>query len=306
LSKILIIKHGSLGDIIFSLPVIYSIRQHYLDDEIDLITEEKYISFFNDSSYFNNIIKDNRSNNIFTTGKILLSLINKKYDLIIDLQNSTRTASYHFVFRIFTDAKISSSRRFSHFRYIIPVQGVESTTAGLFNQIKMIKIKEVINIKYKWLDKSLNSEIYDNFILLIPGISIKGQYKQWDPEKYGKLSYYFMQKGYKVCVIGTSSDQESAKYIFQRPNKIINNINNSPPAYIYSIAKRSKLVVTNDTGPGHIASLSGANVLWILNSNQISDSNIIKKINNFKIENENIKNITVSDVTNYIEKNNLL
>ena len=34
-------------------------------------------------------------------------------------------------------------------------------------------------------------------------------------------------------------------------------IDNSPPEVIYSLALISKLIITNDTGPGHIASLAG-------------------------------------------------
>ena len=51
--------------------------------------------------------------------------------MIIDLQNSKRTSYYHFIFRIFGKSLISSSRKFSHFRYIIPVQGKETATQGL-------------------------------------------------------------------------------------------------------------------------------------------------------------------------------
>ena len=98
MKKILLIKHGSLGDIVFSLPVIYSISKHFPESQIDLVTEKKYISFFKMSQYFNNIIEDNRSLNVFELIKILFNIINKKYELIIDLQNSSRTEYYNLFF----------------------------------------------------------------------------------------------------------------------------------------------------------------------------------------------------------------
>ena len=40
MKKILIIKHGSLGDLILSLSSMYSIRNKYNESSIHLITEE--------------------------------------------------------------------------------------------------------------------------------------------------------------------------------------------------------------------------------------------------------------------------
>jgi len=44
--KILIIKHGSLGDIISATSVLKDIRDNYLKDEIIILTSNKYKFFF--------------------------------------------------------------------------------------------------------------------------------------------------------------------------------------------------------------------------------------------------------------------
>ena len=44
MKKILVIKHGSLGDIIFALPSMISIRKEFPDALVYLLTEEKYVS----------------------------------------------------------------------------------------------------------------------------------------------------------------------------------------------------------------------------------------------------------------------
>ena len=44
MKKILIIKHGSLGDIVLALPAFAAIRFHYNKSKIYLLTEEKYFS----------------------------------------------------------------------------------------------------------------------------------------------------------------------------------------------------------------------------------------------------------------------
>ena len=44
-NKILVVKHGSLGDIAFSLNAMASIKKNFSNSNIDLLTEGKYINF---------------------------------------------------------------------------------------------------------------------------------------------------------------------------------------------------------------------------------------------------------------------
>ena len=60
MKKILIIKHGSLGDIVFALPAFASIRKPYSDAEIYVLTESKYINFFKRWNIFDFFFEDNR------------------------------------------------------------------------------------------------------------------------------------------------------------------------------------------------------------------------------------------------------
>lgn len=306
MNKILIIKHGALGDIAFSLPVIYSIIKNYPGASIDLLTEKKYYTFLNKSKYFHNIIIDNRVSNIFKIILLLSGLIKNKYELIIDLQNSNRTSYYHLFFRIFSNSKICSSRIFSHFKYNIPEQGYESVTQGLYNQIKLLKIIDQENVDYSWLKTSLNTSFQKNLILIIPGVSKNGISKQWDPKKFGNLAKYIEDKNFQICVVGNSIDIKSINPIIHECKNIIKMIDNSPPEVIYSLALISKLIITNDTGPGHIASLAGKNILWLLNDNKISKANISNRDNFYKVMSSSIKKIKLEDVIKVISDNNLL
>ena len=92
MQKILIIKHGSLGDVISSTSVIKPIRDYYKKSIITILTSNKYINFFNKSNFSNSIIKDNRKG-LINFIIIIYKIINMKFDLIIDLQNSKRTFS---------------------------------------------------------------------------------------------------------------------------------------------------------------------------------------------------------------------
>ncbi len=302
MKKILIIKHGSLGDIALSLPAFYSIRNNYPQSEIYLLTEEKFINFFKKSKLINYFISNNRNESYLKTFKTLLDLVKINFELIIDLQNSERTSVYNLFFRVFHKAKICSSRSFAHYRYKIPQQGKESIITGLFNQLKLIGINHVNKIDYDWLKIDLKEKYNEPLVLFIPGVSKGNEYKQWQPEKFLELAKYFEKNGFSICIIGTKNDIDSAKPILDNCSNIINKIDKSPPEVIYSIAKESQLIISNDTGPGHLASLSNTKIIWIGNEDRISRSNIVNDDFSNKILSKSVKNIEVKQVINLVEK----
>ena len=304
--KILVIKHGSLGDIVFALEPILAIKNKFNNAVIDLVTEEKFIPFFKKMNMFHQFLIDNRKG-FFATFGLIIKIIFGKYDLVIDLQNSKRTNLYHFFINIFSKAKINGSRSNAHERYIIPSQGTESPTQGLLNQLELLGIEQT-NPNYSWLETNFNMEDFDNrdVVMIIPGVSQSGKYKQWSPSNFQHLCSFLEKKGFHICLIGTSHDAEAVQPTLKHCKKIINLIDKSPPDVIYSAACKCRLIISNDTGPGHIAALSNVNTLWIVLDNQITKSNLSFKKNNFLILKEKIHQITVNEVKDYIIRHKLL
>ena len=304
--KILLIKHGSLGDIVFALEPILAIHNKFNNSVIDLVTEEKFIPFFKKIKIFDQFLIDNRGG-LFSTISLILKIIYGKYDLIIDLQNSKRTNYYHFFIKTFSSSRINGSRSFVHDRYIIPIQGKESPTQGLFNQLKLLDIDQS-DPDFSWLvsDKEDHSIEDKEVVLVIPGVSKSGRLKQWSPPKYQQLCSFLESKGYYVCLVGTKHDVLSFRPILDHCKNIINLIDKSPPEIIYTVASKSKLIISNDTGPGHIASLSKTNTLWLALDNSVTISNLSFRQNSYLLLKNNMEDLSVMEVQDYIVKNKLL
>ncbi len=305
--KILIIKHGSLGDIIFALEPILAIQQNFSDSVIDLLTDDKFINFFHKMKIFNRFIVDKRKG-FLKTFFIIMQIITGKYDLIIDLQNSQRTNLYNFFIKIFSKSKINGSRYFSHYRYLIPQQGTESPTEGLFEQLKLINIEKKFEPNFEWLKEDIhNLKIHKNRnILVIPGASKSGINKKWPSKNYTNLCLFLENLGYSICLVGTKNDEDSIHPILKKCKNVINLIDKSPPEIIYSVACESKLIITNDTGPGHIASLSNVNILWLAIDNKVTKSNLINKNNSYLILKNQMKNLELDEVINFIINEKLI
>ena len=304
--KILLIKHGSLGDIIFALEPILSIQKKFNNSAIDLVTEEKFIPFFKKIKFFDQFLIDNRAGFI-SSFSLIRKIINGKYDLIIDLQNSKRTNFYHFFTKIFSRSRINGSRSFVHDRYVIPVQGKESPTQGLYNQLKLLGIDHS-DPNFSWLlsDKEDQSIEDKQVVLVIPGASKSGHAKQWSPFKFQQLCSILESKGYYICLVGTNHDALSFKPILNGCKNIINLIDRSPPEIIYTVASKSKLIISNDTGPGHIAALSKNNTLWLALNNNVTKANLSFRQNSYLLLKDSMEDLSVNEVNDYIIKNKLL
>ena len=96
MSNILIIKHGSLGDIAQASGVIQDISENHKDDDIFILTTKHYLELFWKNPYIKKLILDRWLSrfNLFYIYSLMRSL--KKYNFlkIYDLQNSNRTSFY--------------------------------------------------------------------------------------------------------------------------------------------------------------------------------------------------------------------
>ncbi len=302
--KILVIKHGSLGDIAFSLPAMGAIKRKFINSKIDLLTEKKYQKFLNKSNYFRNTIQDNRSG-ILESLKIIFKIRQNNYDLIIDLQNSIRTNNYWSILKLISNIKINGSRSHSDIKYNIPPQGCESPQRGLYNQLKLLDINE-IPTNIDWLSSDIPEIQSEKVILIIPSVSKSGKNKQWQPYKFAKLAKSLEERGYMICVVGLETDKEAMKTIIRSCKKIIDLTGKSPPEIIYSVAKKSNLIISNDTGPGHIAALSQSPILFLGIDNVVSKSNLSEYKNGYQILSDSMELISFEEVINFINNKKLV
>ena len=94
-------------------------------------------------------------------------------------------------------------------------------------------------------------------------------------------------------------------YFFKTCKNIIDKIGQSPPNIIYSLALNSKIIISNDTGPGHVAALAKKNFIWIVNDNNISKSNKPYGKHIYIVKDRSVKDISSEEVINLIVKNKL-
>ena len=96
MSNILIIKHGSLGDLIQANGAIKDIKKFYQNRKVFLLTAQPYAVFMSECPYLDGVIIDKRLPrwNLFYLRNLKNILAKYNFTKVFDLQNSSRTKFY--------------------------------------------------------------------------------------------------------------------------------------------------------------------------------------------------------------------
>ena len=296
MSNILIIKHGSLGDIAQACGAIQDIFENHKNNKIYLLTTKPYFELFKKNPFITEVILDKRLprfNLIY-----LYSLIRKIKKLniqkVYDLQNSSRTNFYKRI--LFPNSNLnnwSSSEttlpndknkeefnekpvldRFEH----------QLKTSGLITKHTMVP-------DFSWSCSNINNikDEYklDKYIVLFPFCSPHLSHKKWP--YYNELIDLIKNKyqdQYKIVVAPGPNEINDAKEA--NAICILDGGNAIDISQLSSLIKDSSFVIANDTGPAHMTAHLNAKGLTLFGSHTTAHK--------VSIESENFKVMQVSDL----------
>jgi len=255
MSNILIIKLGSLGDVVQISGALRDIREHYKNEKITILTTSKYINLFKNCPYVDNCLEDERlpRYNIFYLLRLRKIINSLNFNKVYDLQNSNRTNFYRkFLFNV---KNWSSSRD-------IPENKYNNSVLQRFDeQLRKSNIKTLYTLKpdFSWAAEKANNYNLNTdkkYILFFPFCSRDLIHKRWP--YFSELINLIKQNHpeYSLVVAPGPGEIEEAKSL---DVKIA--INNNLPLNFFELAsliKKSHLVIANDTGPAHMAAHLGA------------------------------------------------
>lgn len=282
--RILIIKHGSIGDIFMSLDAVKAIQKKYSD--ITLLSTNSGHRIFDDLDFNFKKIIDNRRG-FFDTCKILFRIIVQKYDIVIDLQNSKRTSFYLLMLKFLSNSISNGTSFFSSKRYH-KINLDEHVKEGLKNQLSLIDIRvdEVVDEFQRHIKKQ---------VIIVPGSSKEGSHKRWDISNFNSLMIYLSSKKISSYVIGGGDETDLSKLIPE--NEFIHNlINNSPWKVVKKIALESAVAISNDTSTMHYISSLNIPIIALMKNNSYSVRNAPTSKNSTVISKKNVNDISVEEV----------
>ena len=266
MTNILIIKHGSLGDIAQACGAIQDISENHKGDQIHLLTTKPYFELFKKNPHISNVILDKRLSKINLIYLYLLMREIKKYNFskVYDLQNSSRTSFYKNILFPKADKTIWCSTETTLPEKTIKKDFDKDSVLSRFDyQLKSsgINTNHTMKPDFSWSTVDI-SEIKNNFeldkyIILFPFCSPHLTSKKWPyyNDLITVINENFENK-FKVVTAPGPDEIKDAKNI--NALCVLDNGKALNISQLSGLIKDSSFVVANDTGPAHITAHLGS------------------------------------------------
>lgn len=302
MEKILVIKHGALGDFIHQLRWMKTIRREHPKAEITLITASSQKSLAQASGYFDKIVIDDRNYNPLDWYRIIKqTIVDGHFEVIYNLQGSTRVvkkylplarlaSSHNLVIRYPAKREEKDNVKEVTFKKKYPLTLGSKTTRSYYLELEkedMSFCKLNYDVK-KMLPK-------EKFVLMIPGCSKGHDYKRWSPENYGKLASLLKKANIETLIIGTTAEQENIEKIIRLSPQAVSLMNKTSLTDIPPLAKHALVTVGNDTGPLHFVCTAGYPVVALFGPETATSQDKSPNVTNF-VGQTSINDITVEEV----------
>jgi len=260
MTRILIIKHGAFGDIMQADGALRDIRAHHPTAHITILTMPAYRAILARCPHVDDVMVDPRAPRwrLDAMWKLRRALRERHFDLVYDLQNSARTASYFHWF--FSHTPWSGTARGCSLPHRAPNPKKIRTLDRLAGQLADagVPVLHTREPDMSWLaddvtDLLAKSGVTPPYIMLIPGCSARHPQKRWP--HYAALARALTAQGHCVVIAPGPDERDLAATIpaidLTKAHGLLSW------SELAGVLKGAAFVVGNDTGPSHLAAHIG-------------------------------------------------
>jgi lipopolysaccharide heptosyltransferase I len=283
--NILVIKPSSLGDIVLALPALSALRRSFPDAKITWLVRPEFAPLLENHPHLTETMLFDRrflGKAWFHPGALLslLSLIRRlrrgAFDLVIDLQGLFRTASLAWLSGCKNRFGMAEAREFGHIFYTHKTQRDQNSIHVVDYYLKMVRAAGASQTEAEFLlpidagtADSVNALLkrhgitQSNYAVFVPGSAQKS--KCWPPHNFAALAEKMAAK-FKLAIVlvGAETERLITAQIIRATNAPVTDFAGltSLPE-LTALFKTARIVVSNDTGPGHIAAALGMPLVMI-------------------------------------------
>ena len=270
--RVLIIKLSALGDFVMSLGAARMVREVHPNADITLLTTPFLKEFASACPYYDQVETDGRPKGLRAHHDLLKRISGSRYDIVYDFQTSNRTTTYWKLLNRLPHLRAplwSGAAPGQAFFHANPERSKMHPIDRLTDQLTFAGIDRPDNHlpDLSWVRQSLGEGpkyqpsafgIGDKYALLVPGASAHRSAKKWPEDRFGALAAHLVDIGIEPVVIGGPSEADIAKKIVALEPRVKNIVGQTSLFQIVTLAERASIVIGNDTGPMHMATLAGA------------------------------------------------
>jgi ADP-heptose:LPS heptosyltransferase len=285
--NILVIDFGQLGDVVLSLPALRAIRQHFPHARITVAVGKPASEVVALSGYANEIFEVDRVGlrdgqklvSIWRIIKFVRQVRRAKFDFVIDLHSLSETNLLGYLsgapHRLFSRRPGRSLDYLANFRPRPAAEGKDRHAVdryldvieplGIKNppRVPVLKTSAAGDFAVDALLKKEKAQSGQLLVGLFPGAGHAT--RRWPMEHYAQLADHLVRND-RVRVVVFAGPEERGMISHMRtlfpPTTIFFDRLTIPQ--LVSVQARLTLLVSNDTGPAHLAAAVGAPVIVIM------------------------------------------
>ena len=260
--RVLVIKHGALGDIVLATGPFKSIRAHHPNARITVLTSEPYRAVLADCPWFDDILIDDKPGFFDVAGRRRLkrALLGGRFDRVYDLQTSDRSNWYFSWFPKHARPLWSGIARGCSHPHRNPNRDRLHTRARQTEQLLEAGLSDVFEADLSWLQADLSefAGLPQIYALLMPGGAARRPEKRWPAAHFARLSKYLGAAGVTSVLIGRDEEAAAFAEITADNPDVISLLNRTTIAQLTALARNCSIAIGNDSGPMHLAAAAGA------------------------------------------------
>lgn len=283
LNNILIVRTDRIGDVILTTPAIRAIKEAYPKTKITLLVSPLTQDLISKNPFVDEILLDDRKNinkGILGFVKLISSIRRRKFDLAIVYHTKKRTNLACFLAGI--EYRIGYKNNKFGFLLNHPVSdkrhlGEKHETEYCLELLSHLGIKSnnlsldisVNNDNEKWAEEFIEKNIAKDKKIIAIHAGASGPEKCWPSENFVELINEIGKRFQGVFIlIGASHIKEISNKIKEKASaEIIDMAGKTTISQLVSLLKRCDLLISNDSGPVHMASALNTPVISIFTRN---------------------------------------
>lgn len=296
--KILIIRLRSIGDMLLITPAIALLKKFLPESEITVISETLSQRMLTGNPHIDSVISIDRKRiksrgnlyGLYSEIKLTSSLWKKRYDIVLDMYNSPKSAAWSWLSRAPLRFGFEKKNRSIFYTHTCPERGGTHTVSINIDLVKLavqtvmdnsreksnynidrlsdisentliknnplclnLRPEEVAIIEKMLFAQNISRSLYSKIVVIHSAARFPT--KEWSVESFTIFSKYLIQNGYIPVFTGTENDGAKNFKICENldKNKYINLTGLLNLGELAALCRLSAFFVGNDSGPMHIA-----------------------------------------------------
>ncbi|HYM31306.1 MAG TPA: glycosyltransferase family 9 protein [Candidatus Cybelea sp.] len=259
-TRILVIKHGALGDFIQALGPFRAIRAHHLGSEIVLLTTPPFAELARATGCFDDIWLDERLP-VWRLDALLAlraKLRSAGFARVYDLQTSARSSFYLRLFDPAHRPEWSGIARGASHRHDNPDRTRMHSVERQAEQLGLAGIAHVPSPDVTFLTGDIRRfGLAATYALLVPGGSAHRTGKRWPAGQFIELADRLAGRQIEPVLLGAADEADLLTRIAEACPAAQNLAGETSLGDVAALARHAFAAVGNDTGPMHVIAAAG-------------------------------------------------